>query len=130
MGLLDRTFGVDKNSTIYTRLAFHWRMVSSHYENYPKKNDISKVEKDLMEKIHKKSDALAGEILDSIKGFGVISAQRDETTRALAELNSLYCESTITTDKHHWLPELVIVTKEILSGNRRPYQNSQYWFSN
>lgn len=130
MGLLDRAFGVDKNSTIYTRLAFHWRMVASHYENYPKKNVISKTETGQMEAIHQKSDALAGMILESIKGFGVISAQKEDITRALAELNSLYSELTTTTDKHHWLPEAIQITFDILSGNKRRYVDSQFWFSN
>ena len=129
MGILDRAFGVDKNSTLYTRLAFHWRMVASHYENYPLKNVIPEDQAKLMKSLSEKSNNLGGILLDSKKGFGVISVDSTIVSRELESLTTLYSQTTIITDKHHWLPQAVFITKDVVAGNKRNYVNNQYWFT-
>jgi hypothetical protein len=65
----------------------------------------------------------------SLKGFGVSSPDVSRFLNDLDKLAKLHGEVTVVTDKRHWLPEAVVFTKMILSGDKRRYQNSQYWFS-
>jgi len=130
VGLLDRAFGVDKNSLLYQRLAFHWRAVASHYKNSVAKNLVTGGQIAILNKICEKSDALADKINESKKGFGVVSIESESFKKEMNALIDLHSQITSPTDKHHWLPELIIATTEILSGNKKRYQNSQYWFSN
>ena len=129
MGLLDRAFGADKNSLLFNRLALHWRMVASHHENFPKKNSISDEQAQIFAEIQKMSLGIAELANSSLKGFGVSSPDVSRFLNDLDKLSKLHGEITVLTDKRHWLPEAIVFTKMILSGDKRRYQNTQYWFS-
>jgi len=70
MGLIDRAFGADKNTMLMHRLALHWRMVASHYENFIKKNEPNEQDRIVMAEIQKRSLAICDRAEASIKGFG------------------------------------------------------------
>ncbi len=129
MGLIDRAFGADKNSLLFNSLAFHWRSVASHHENFIKKNELSIEQANIFEEIQKKSLEIADLANSSLKGFGVSSPNTTAFLNKLEHLSKLQTEITVMTDKRHWLPEAIVFTKLILSGEKRRFQNSQYWFS-
>lgn len=129
MGLIDRAFGADKNSLMFNRLALHWRSVASHHENYLKKNQVSIDQVKIFEEIQKRSLEIADLANSSLKGFGVSSPDTNAFLSKLEELSKLHTQITVITDKKHWLPEAIVFTKVILSGEKRRFQNSQYWFS-
>ena len=129
MGLIDRAFGADKNTLLMNSLAFHWRAVASHYENYLKKNEVSDDVKSLMLEIERRSLSMCDKALGSIKGFGVVSMEKEQFLAEMSELGKLHESIPFITEKHNWLPEAVKATINILSGNKREYQNRQYWFS-
>jgi hypothetical protein len=129
MGLLDRAFGADKNTLLFNRLALHWRSVASHYENFPKKNSIGDEQAQIFTEIQKMSLGIAELANSSLKGFGVSSPDVSRFLIDLDKLAKLHGEITVATDKRHWLPEAIVFTKMILSGDKRRFQNSQYWFS-
>jgi hypothetical protein len=129
VGLIDRAFGVDKNSLLYNSLAFHWRAVASHYKNSVAKNRNTDGQIAIINQICQKSEALADNINASKKGFGVVSVESELIKKEMNVLIDLHSKITSPTEKHHWLPELIIATTEILNGNKKRYQNRQYWFS-
>jgi hypothetical protein len=129
MGLLDRAFGVDKNSMLFNRLAFHWRAVASHYENCVAKKVSTEEKMAVMRKIQNQSSNFADRINDSKKGFGVISVDFESLRQEMKLLMELHSQIDVPTEKHHWLPEVIVATTDILSGNKKSYQNRQYWFS-
>jgi hypothetical protein len=129
MGLIDRAFGADKNTMLMNRLALHWRAVASHYENYLKKNQVSDEDKAVMAEIQKRSLSICDKAEASIKGFGVVNMEKDSFLVEMRELGALHERISVVTDKQHWLPEAIIFTKLILSGEKRRFANSQYWFS-
>ena len=129
MGLIDRAFGADKNSLLFNRLALHWRAVASHHENFPKKNPMSDDEAQIFAEIQKRSLEIADLAISSLKGFGVSSPDVSRFLNDLEELSKLQGKISVVTDKRHWLPEAIVVTKLILAGDKRRFQNSQYWFS-
>ena len=129
MGLIDRAFGADKNSMLFNRLALHWRMVASHYENYLTSNPIEGDQKEVISEIHSRSVNLADKTIRSIKGFGVTSPDVSSFLIDLDALAALQKRIQVTTEKSHWLPEAVYVTKDVLSGNKKRYMNNQFWFS-
>lgn len=129
MGLIDRAFGADKNSMLFNKLALHWRMVASHHENHLKKNPMDSDQEAIFRDIQKRSTHLADLANASLKGFGVSSPDQVAFLNELNELSKLQKEITVTTDKQHWLPEAIVFTKLILSGEKRMFQNRQYWFS-
>lgn len=129
MGLIDRAFGVDKNSALVDRLAFHWVMVSSHYENYLKKNDVDLEQAEMLRKVQTLSKDLANIIETSKKGFGVINFDVSQISRLAGEIASLGKQITVTTEKPRWLPQAVVATLDIINGNKRPYQQRQIWFT-
>jgi hypothetical protein len=129
MGLLDRAFGVDKNSMLFNRLAFHWRAVASHYKNCVAKGFVADGQIALMNTLYAKSESLADQIVESKKGFGVVSIDSELIKKEIMTLSELHSQISPPTEKHHWLPEVVIATTEILSGNKKRYQDRQYWFS-
>lgn len=129
MGLMDRAFGADKNTMLMHRLALHWRGVASHYENYLKKNEVSEQDKVVMLEIQKRSLGICDKAEASIKGFGVVNMEKDLFLFEIRELGTLHGRISAVTDKQHWLPEAIKATANILNGNKREYQNRQYWFS-
>ena len=128
MGLIDRAFGADKNTMLMHRLALHWRMVASHYENYLKKNEVTEANRAVMLDIQKRSLSICDKAEASIKGFGVVNMEKDSFLGEMRELGSLHQKISVTTDKDQWLPDAISATTNILSGNKRDYQNRQYWF--
>lgn len=128
MGLIDRAFGVDKNSALVDRLAFHWLAVSSHYENFVKKNEVSDEQVELLKKIQRLALEMSRKIEASKKGFGVISFDVHQISVLAGELASLREQITVTTEKPSWLPRAVVVTLDIINGNKRHYAQHQYWF--
>lgn len=129
MGLLDRAFGADKNSLMFNRLALHWKMVASHHENFLKKNEMSLEQSKVFQEIQRVSLENVDLANSSLKGFGVSSPDISAFLGNLEKLAKLQTEITLVTDKKHWLPEAIIFTKLILSGEKRRFANSQYWFS-
>ena len=129
MGLLDRAFGADKNSLMFNRLALHWKMVASHHENFLKKNEISLEQSKVFQEIQRVSLENVDLANSALKGFGVSSPDISAFLGNLEKLARLQMEITLVTDKKHWLPEAIIFTKLILSGEKRRFANSQYWFS-
>lgn len=129
MGLIDRAFGADKNTMLVNRLALHWRAVASHYENYLKKNQVSDEDKAIMAEIQKRSLSICDKAEASIKGFGVVNMEKDLFLFEIRELGALHGRISAVTEKQHWLPEAIKATANILNGNKREYQNRQYWFS-
>jgi hypothetical protein len=129
MGLIDRAFGADKNTMLMNRLALHWRAVASHYENYLKKNEPSEQDRAVMTEIQKRSLSICDKAEASIKGFGVVNMEKDSFLVELRELGALHERISVVTDKQHWLPEAIRATANILNGNKREYQNHQYWFN-
>ena len=129
MGLLDRAFGADKNSLMFNRLALHWKMVASHHENFLKKNEISLEQSKVFQEIQRVSLENVDLANSALKGFGVSSPDISAFLGNLEKLAKLQTEITLVTDKKHWLPEAIIFTKLILSGEKRRFANSQYWFS-
>jgi len=129
MGLIDRAFGADKNTLMFNKLALHWRSVASHYENFLKKNEVSIEQAKIFEEIQKRSLEIAELANSSLKGFGVSSPDTSAFLTKLERLSKLQTEITVVTEKRHWLPEAIVFTKTILSGEKRRFQNSQYWFS-
>ncbi len=129
MGLIDRAFGADKNSMLFNRLALHWRMVASHYENYLASNPIEGDQKEVLSEIRSRSVNLADKAIRSIKGFGVTSPDISSFLSDLDALAALQKRIQVTTDKSQWLPEAIYSTKDILSGNKKRYMNNQFWFS-
>ena len=129
MGLIDRAFGADKNTLLFNRLALHWRSVASHHENFPNKNPMSDEQAIVFAEIHRRALGIADLANSSLKGFGVSSPDVSRFLNDLEELSKLQSKITVVTDKKHWLPEAIVITKLILSGDKRRFQNSQYWFS-
>ena len=129
MGLLDRAFGADKNSLMFNRLALHWKMVASHHENFLKKNEMSLEQSKVFQEIQRVSLENVDLANSALKGFGVSSPDISAFLGNLEKLARLQMEITLVTDKKHWLPEAIIFTKLILSGEKRRFANSQYWFS-
>lgn len=129
MGLIDRAFGADKNTMLMHRLALHWRMVASHYENFLKKNDLTEQDRVVMNEIQKRSLSICDKAEASIKGFGVVNMEKDSFLSDMRELGALHQKISIVTEKHNWLPDAIRATSNILNGNKRDYQNRQYWFS-
>jgi hypothetical protein len=129
VGLIDRAFGADKNTMLMHRLALHWRMVASHYENFIKKNEPNEQDRAVMAEIQKRSLAICDRAEASIKGFGVVNMEKESFLSEMRELSALHQKISITTDKAIWLPDAVRATTNILAGNKREYQNRQYWFS-
>ena len=129
MGLLDRAFGADKNSLLFKGLAFHWVMVASHHENYLKKSELSAEQIDIFREIQKQSLEMADLANASLKGFGVSTPDNAAFFKKLEQLSKLQIQITVVTDKTHWLPEAINFTKMILGGEKRHFQNRQYWFS-
>jgi len=129
MGIIDRAFGADKNSMLYNDLAFHWRAVASHYKNCIAKNLVADGQIAVMNTIYEKSESLADQINESKKGFGVVSIDSESFKKEMKILIELHSQITPPTEKHHWLPEIIFATTDILSGNKKRYQNRQYWFS-
>ena len=129
MGLIDRAFGAEKNSMLFNKLALHWRMVASHHENYIKKNPMESDQEDIFKDIQIRSIKLADLANSSLKGFGVSSPDQAAFLLELNALSQLQKEITVSTDKQHWLPEAIVFTKLIISGEKRLFQNRQYWFS-
>jgi hypothetical protein len=129
VGLIDRAFGADKNTMLMNRLALHWRAVASHYENYLKKNEVSDEVKSLMLEIQKRSLSICEKAEGSIKGFGVVNMEKESFLVEMRELGALHQRISIVTEKQHWLPEAIRATINILNGNKKEYQNRQYWFS-
>lgn len=129
MGLIDRAFGADKNSMLFNKLALHWRMVASHHENHVKKNHMESDQEVIFKEIQARSSKLADLANSSLKGFGVSSPDQSAFLNELNALSQLQNEITVTTDKEHWLPEAIVFTKLILGGEKRMFQNRQYWFS-
>ena len=128
MGLIDRAFGVDKNSALVDRLAFHWLMVSSHYENHLKKNEESEEQGEILKEIQRLSKEMSNLIESSKKGFGVINFDVHKISILAGELASLGRQITVSTEKPKWLPQAVVVTLDIINGNKRPYLKHQIWF--
>jgi hypothetical protein len=129
MGLIDRAFGADKNTMLMHRLALHWRMVASHYENFIKKNEPNEQDRIVMAEIQKRSLAICDRAEASIKGFGVVNMDKESFLTEMKELSALHQKISISTDKDNWLPDAVRATTNILGGSKREYQNRQYWFS-
>ncbi len=129
MGLIDRAFGADKNTMLMHRLALHWRMVASHYENFLKKNELNEQDRVLMAEIQKRSLSICDKAEASIKGFGVVNMEKESFLLEMRELGALHQKISVVTDKHVWLPDAIRATSNILNGNKRDYQNRQYWFS-
>ena len=129
MGIIDRAFGVDKNSMLFNDLALHWSAVASHYENFIKNNDLSTEQSELMAKIQQISSSLAIEANESKKGFGFTSPDLNIFIDRMSELKKLATQLTVRTDKEMWLPEAIVATTDILSGRKVTYQRNQYWFS-
>ncbi len=129
MGLIDRAFGADKNTMLMHRLALHWRMVASHYENFLKKNELTEQDRVVMNEIQKRSLSICDKAEASIKGFGVVNMEKDSFLSDMRELGALHQKISIVTEKHNWLPDAIRATSNILNGNKRDYQNRQYWFS-
>ena len=129
MGLIDRAFGADKNTMLMNRLALHWRMVASHYENFLKKNEPNEQDRVVMAEIQKRSLGICDKAAASIKGFGVVNMEKESFLLELRELGALHQKISVVTEKHNWLPDAVRATTNILAGNKREYQNRQYWFS-
>ena len=88
MGLIDRAFGADKNTMLMHRLALHWRMVASHYENFIKKNEPNEQDRAVMAEIQKRSLAICDRAEASIKGFGVVNMEKESF---LSEMRELSC---------------------------------------
>lgn len=126
---MDRAFGVDKNSTLVDRLAFHWLAVSSHYENHLKKNEVNEEQAAVLKQIQQQAREMSNKIANSKKSFGVVDFNIREISSLAAELASLEEKITVTTEKPNWLPEAVVITLDIMNGNKRKYQQLQYWFS-
>jgi hypothetical protein len=129
VGLIDRAFGADKNTMLMHRLALHWRMVASHYENFLKKNELNEQDRVLMAEIQKRSLSICDKAEASIKGFGVVNMEKESFLLEMRELGALHQKISVVTDKHVWLPDAIRATSNILNGNKRDYQNRQYWFS-
>ena len=129
MGLIDRAFGADKNTMLMNTLAFHWRAVASHSENYLKKNEPNEQDRAVMVEIQKRALSICDKAQESIKGFGVVNMEKDSFLFEMRELSTLHEKISVVTDKQHWLPEAIRATINILNGNKREYQNRQYWFS-
>ena len=129
MGLIDRAFGADKNTMLMHRLAFHWRAVASHYENYLKKNQVDEDLKVILNEIQRLSQSICDESENSIKGFGVISIDKSYLSIKLEEVMVLHSKITVVTDKQNWLPEVVSATRSILAGNSKVFRNKQFWFT-
>ena len=129
MGLIDRAFGADKNSMLFNKLALHWRMVASHHENHIKKNPMESNQEAIFRDIQHRSTKLADLANSSLKGFGVSSPDQSAFLNELTALSKLQKEIAVSTDKQHWLPEAIVFTNLILSGEKRLFQNRQYWFS-
>ncbi len=129
MGLIDRAFGADKNTMLMHRLALHWRMVASHYENFIKKNEPNEQDRIVMAEIQKRSLAICDRAEASIKGFGVVNMDKESFLTEMKELSALHQKISISTDKDNWLPDAVRATTNILGGSKREYQNRQYWYS-
>lgn len=129
MGLLDRAFGADKNSLLFKGLAFHWVMVASHHENYLKKSELSAEQADIFREIQKHALEMADLANASLKGFGVSAPDNAAFLKKLEKLSKLQTQITVVTDKRHWLSEAITFTKMILGGEKRRFQNQQYWFS-
>lgn len=129
MGLIDRAFGADKNTMLMHRLALHWRMVASHYENFLKKNESNEQDRAVMTEIQKRSLAICDKAEASIKGFGVVNMEKESFLLEMRELGALHQKISVITEKHNWLPDAIRATSNILNGNKRDFQNRQYWFS-
>ena len=128
MGLIDRAFGVDKNSSLVDRLAFHWEMVASHYENYLKKNELSKEQENVLREIQRLAKRMSSKVSEAKKGFGVVNFDVHQISVLAGELAALGKQITVTTEKPKWLPQAVIATLDIINGNKRLYQQHQLWF--
>lgn len=129
MGLIDRALGADKNTMLMHRLALHWRMVASHYENFLKKNEANEQDRAVMVEIQKRSLGICDKAEASIKGFGVVNIEKESFLLEMRELGALHQKISVITEKHNWLPDAIKATSTILNGNKREYQNRQYWFS-
>ena len=130
MGLIDRAFGADKNTLLFQGISFHWRMVESNYSNLVNSSSLdSEIEttlRKLMGLCHKVSNLSQ----EAIKGFGVISPDTQAFNQTLGEIETIYAKVANLTDKPNWVPEAIFATRQILSGNKKNYQQRQLWFSN
>ena len=129
MGLLDRAFGADKNTMLFRSLALHWRMVASNFRNHIKDNDVSAEDLELGNKMVSLSEKLAEYSNDSVQGFGFSSPDINKFSETIGQLLSLEEKVSFRTDKPLWLNECVTATYEIIRGNKRPYQQRNFWFS-
>jgi hypothetical protein len=130
MGLLDRAFGADKNTLLFHRLSLHWAMVESHYSNFVKKNSLDPSTEEVLLKVMVLSKKVASLSQDSIKGFGVVSPDLEAFNQTLNEVERYFSQVADLTDKPNWGPEAISATRQILSGNKKIYQQRQMWFSN
>lgn len=130
MGLIERVFGVDKNSVLVDRLAWHWLAVSSHYENHLKKNEVNEEQAELLKKIQLSALEMSIKIEASKKGFGVVRFDVDQISVLAGKLAALGKQITVTTEKPRWLPQAVVATLDIINGRKRLYQQHLYqsWF--
>jgi hypothetical protein len=129
MGIIDRAFGVDKNSRLFSVLAFHWEAVASLHENFLKKNQLNEEDTKVFIEIQKSSKTLVALANASMKGFGISSPDIPLFVVELEILSKLYKENKIETDKKYWLPEAIIATRLILNGDTKQFQNRDWWFS-
>jgi hypothetical protein len=128
MGLIDRAFGVDKNSALVDRLAFHWEMVASHYENHLKKNEVSEEQEKVLREIQSLAKRMSNKVSEAKKGFGVVNFDSQQISVLAGELAALGNQITVITEKPRWLSQAVVATLDIVNGKKRLYQQHQLWF--
>lgn len=128
MGLIDRAFGVDKNSMLVVDLINHWGAVLSHYENFLLKSSPDDESEKLIQDICAVIRQIIDQVDNSKKGFGVVNFNDDTLPRLMGNVAGLHRQLLVETEKSHWLPQAVSATLDIIGGNRRPYQRNNYWF--
>jgi hypothetical protein len=128
VGLIDRAFGADKNSMLVHRICFHWAAVKSHYENFLKENDVPEEQKELLLEIIAACKRVTDEVTKASKGFGFVDYDKNLFGPLLGDLAALHSRLTLVTDKPRWLPQAIAATLDIVNGNKRVYQQNQWWF--
>ena len=129
MGFIDRAFGVDKNSELVDRLSRHWVQIESLYENFLKDTEMADEQADAIREIKKQVNALIALMQSSKKGFGVVAHEKQKLVALLGNISNLHSNLSVVTPRQNWVPEAVVFTLDILQGNKGPYQNRGFWFS-
>ena len=126
-------FSDNKASTMYSKCAFHWRLVQKQYEEFAKSDGISSDDSHRALEISKYCKSLEGLLNSANKGLKP-KPDLEAFSQGMTQVAQIYGELDSFPEKRHRLLELLEFTPRVLSGNygslwRNAEGYNHYWFS-